>query len=889
MQKKDLLPKLTLSFILLLSALESLVSIKNLYSLPGDNDNLFLFGLSLPRVIVISLLFLTFFFCLLIALLVLLNKVRWQQIHLFIKSNFKPIAITTGVSSILFCFFMFYPSYRYGHYAAYFDRLKPILSWVFLFSTQFLFYLALIRIRTNLQLSSFSISKKSWGSFLIFCTFFFLIIVVVTITGWGVSPIVRFWEKTGVPILSGQSYWAWVASIGLVFFLPVFFPKAKSFPANLSKHKWLIFLAIWIISAVLWMREPIQFNHFNPGPFPPNYQHYPNSDAQYYDLSAQRALLGQDQFLLDKPLYSTLLLGYHLLAGQNSDLMIQIQTALFSVFPALLFLLGTYLHHPYSGLIAAIFANFRVINSIVGQTWIWKTSSPKLMMTEFPSAILILILTLTLIGWFSSKHNRTKFILASGGILALATLMRHNNWIFLPMIVVFSLLVFWNQKKVWLKSVLIFILMVFLTSTPMMIYTQKNTGVPFTFLIALKGSVINTRILPQQSTESNSVTVNNDNQVIEESQPNVSVQTTNNNEPNLNLDSSFNPGRIYTTSRSPQPINAVGQTDFIFINPLLDTMIRHLFHNLVSTGLSMPVSQRFDSLEYFLRESSLMNIWDIEWNGKLPFNSWIILSSDFILISIALAFSWRKWHWVGITPLAMMLTYYAGNAFATTSGGRYLIPVDWAIYFYYALGIVITLMYFADRLVIQSTLNFSEYQAQEIELSQIKLNLKNNSWIFLLFFGIVMLVAIGMNGFKQKYPDYSSDEILNYLTLSQANIEQDSIQPYVEAVRNQKLMAIHGSLLYPIYLNYQNDEDYEVETQTFEKKLPALYFTVLSNERDFIMGRLLLNSPPQKLQDGVEAVVFTCPNHEAYALLILDGEQGSLLQRSDWDTIECSK
>ena len=882
-------PKFWASLILLLSAIESFFSIQHLFSLPSDVENALLLGLSVPRFVVFLFLAFAFIACLFTGIAITINQKIWHFVHSKISTHRKIIALSFGLAAIVLGWFTFLPAYRMGYYQAYFERLKPLISWIFLFSTQVVAYLWLTFQSHSHDKKNKRVSKNGLFSFLFFAGIFSLIIITICFTNWGISPIVRFWEKTGVPILSEQSYIAWVTGILLVLFLPSILSHTEKLPQLIKKYRWAIFIGIWIISAILWIREPIQFNHFNPGPYPPNQQHYPNSDAQYYDLSAQRALLGQDQYSIDKPLYSALLLAYHLLAGQDFNLMIQIQTALFAIFPALLFLLGTRLHHPYSGLLAALLANFRVINAIAAQMWIWKTSSPKLMMTEFPTAILLLLLTLTLIGWFSSKRNRLNYAIASGGILALATLMRHNNWAFLPMIIIFSLIALWNHKKIWVKTVLAFILFIFVSSAPMLVYNKIHTGQSFTFLSALYGSIINERIDPISQTG----TVDNQEASSQESNQENENGETNNTQSTpytINLDSDFDPGRIFKIGgTNSQPGSAVGKTDFIFINPVLDSMTRHFFHNLVSTGLSLPVSPSFDSLSYFLKESSFMQLWDIEWDGKLPIISWVMLVLNLCLVVIALAFSWQKWRWVGLTPFAIMMTYYAGNAVATTSGGRYLIPVDWAFYFYYGMGIILVLMFVADKIFTNNSSTVPEYNISEISSEQTTFQLKTGLPIAALFFAIVFLAALGLNGFQQKYPDYTTAEILQNLVLDQPNVDQSAMQLYVKAVQNGELMAIHGSLLYPQYLDYQQDEDYEVDTQNWENDYPSLIFTVLSNGRDFISGRLRMDSAPQVLPDGAEAIVFTCPDHDAYALLIFDEDQNILLQRTDSQDITCSK
>ncbi|MBI9050926.1 MAG: hypothetical protein JEZ00_16005 [Anaerolineaceae bacterium] len=857
--------------ILLLSALECVICAWLLMSLPGDPENIVFLGFSTPRLL-ITIIFCISFLGLLVFTWVVQNKQPlWHRINHFISCHTQKMVIFLGVFFILIGWFVFLPAYRVDPLQAYLERLRPLIIWLYLLCGQMLVFLA-IRHQIISPIGKYTTRDKKQLLYTgIVFSFLLLLMLTIVLTNWGISPIVRFWEKTGVPILSGQNYWGWVFGIFLVIFLPKCFPESKGFETYFKKYTWLIFLAIWVISAILWVQEPMQFNHFNPGPYPPNYQHYPNSDAQYYDLSAQRALLGQQKGTIDKPAYSALLLGYHLIAGQNSDLMLQIQTVIFAMLPALLFLLGSRMHYPGSGLLVALYANFRVINSIQGQSWIWKTSTPKIMMTEFPTAVLLILLSLFLWGWFTSKKNRMQFALASGGVLALATLMRHNNWIFLPMVIGFSLLVLWKQKKVWVKTVIAFFFMVFISSSPWLIYSQIHYGQPFTFMMAMKGSIKAQRIDPIRAATQEPVQLSTDSPEFnaEVKIPSIAVS-------------------VESDTSILQPLNAVGRAKYIVITPLLDTMNRHFFHTLVSTGLSMPITPSFHSLKYLLRESIITSVWDIEWDGKLPFTGLIMLIGNLFVLAMGIAFCWRKWGLAGLTPLAISMTYYLGNGIATTSGGRYLIPVDWVFYFYIALGIMQILMITSEKV-----LNLTYKSNEDIKREQIS---KQQTYITFsglvvsgIFFGIVLLIALGLNGFTRYYPETTKEQIIENLVRNNPSLDQTVLNPIIKAAKEDELNVIYGRLLYPRYVDYQNDIDYELDIAGWAEKKPGLIFVILGNQNDFINGRLQMNSYPDKLPENADAIVFTCPDQDAYALIIFENDTARLLTRSDMTNIDCSQ
>ncbi|MBV5331812.1 hypothetical protein JZU69_05515, partial [bacterium] len=56
------------------------------------------------------------------------------------------------------------------------------------------------------------------------------------------------------------------------------------------------------------------------------------------------------------------------------------------------------------------------------------------------------------------------------------------------------------------------------------------------------------------------------------------------------------------------------------------------------------------------------------------------------IIAVGLGAAWRRTGWIGLLPLAVNLGYALANGIARFSSWRYNLPVDWVIYFYFAIG-----------------------------------------------------------------------------------------------------------------------------------------------------------------------------------------------------------
>lgn len=842
----------------LCSALESLLCGWLLWRIPGGNSNQVWAGLSLPRLLVLSVLGIGFLLSLAIAFLLLHNGNLTSTFLDHLNRPHAPVLVFLSLAVLALWLAVFLPAYRFGAYADYYERLRPLFLWFLLVAMQFSLFLAGERLR-NRPAYLFEKEQKKiyWLAGFIFLMGLVLF-VFIAFTRWGIAPIVQFWEKTGVPLLALQIFVVWVCGMGLLLLrsrMPTQNapPKTGRIPVNL-----VIFLAIWIISAALWVGEPIQFNHFNPGPFPPNFQYYPNSDAEVYDLTAQRALIGKSPGYVDKPFYSTLLLGFHLVVGQDVNRLLNLQTMLLAVFPALLFLLGTRLQNRVGGLLAALLANFKEINAMRAQTLLWKTVTPRLMMSEFLTAVLLALLVLFLWRWFSRSQEQTLPALAVGGILGLAVLTRHNNWVFFPLIILIAIVFLWQQKRALWVNLALFILMLFATIGPWMWYSNRFYGQPLPFMTALTGSVFKNRLNPLSETAPPPPT------------PALPTPTEPASSPPWDL----------------QDSGSLADSSNLIIHPVIDAMTRHFFHNLIATALTLPVTPHFDDLETTLRTSDVASLWDLEWKGLLTTGQVLLLLLNLLIVSVGVAQSWQRWQIAGLMPLIVGLAYLFATAFATTSGGRYIVPADWVIYFYYALGTVQVLGTFFHRIGC-SGLTPSPPQTPPHPGSPRPRQLWQHAAVAGLFILIGLSIPVSMLGFPQRFPAYSQSEIVEKVLARPSNLKPPELAPLLAAVEQGELQLVYGRFLNPKYLDYQDDRSFEVNLRGREKGSPALIFNVLGAQTEFLQGRLLMEQPPPPLPNGAPAVVFTCPGGEAWALLVWAEQDDFFFVHPDWPQITC--
>jgi hypothetical protein len=165
----------------------------------------------------------------------------------------------------------------------------------------------------------------------------------------------------------------------------------------------------------------------------------------------------------------------------------------------------------------------------------------------------------------------------------------------------------------------------------------------------------------------------------------------------------------------PQPTSApemVQQATPISSAPTSNTLIKassfsdlffsHFLHNFTTSALALPDALTYDELSdpNELNALSLRPYWidGNKWQGGLPSSQVIFLSINLALLAIGLGYSWNRYRWAGLVPLTIFLGYDISLGFAMNSGSRYIVPIDWILYFYYGLAFVCIIRWITDTI-----------------------------------------------------------------------------------------------------------------------------------------------------------------------------------------------
>ena len=476
---------------LLVTASEGLITAFFLVREPSEAASAFAFGLSSERLlIVIGVLLLALFFWG-VAVVHFYRCISWNE-----SINKNPDLLRYFLAGLVILeivslhLLLLIPEYYFPTLSAYLFRLRPVLIWFTLVFAQAFIFLAYFG-----GLSLGNLKEWRWGKpVTIALAVIGMIWGLIAITGIGIIPDDFYWNEAGVPLLNWQ-VWAGVGVVLIGWLLYNRFGLKKSF-GQISALA--VFIGIWIIAAIIWIRTPLVPAFNAPGPYLPSKEYYPFVDAALFDLGAQSAIYGRGIFFgtfFDRGLLMGFLAFIHEIFGQNYLVVVDVQSAVFAIFPALLYWLGKKLHSVSAGLMTATLAILKVSNAIVSGKLL-STSHPKLMLTEFPTGIILVLFSLFLVLWLRGNGSKAQYLAGIGAVIGVGILLRTHVFFMLPVVILLGIVIWKLRWKRVLRDFLLVVVAFFITVSPWMWRNQQVAGEPLFFLQRFN-SVIDERYQPQ--------------------------------------------------------------------------------------------------------------------------------------------------------------------------------------------------------------------------------------------------------------------------------------------------------------------------------------------------------------------------------------------------------
>jgi hypothetical protein len=856
----DHFPQKKLAAFFFESSIEAIIGLLFLLLIPSDVKNQWILGYSLPRVVLIAI-FLAAGFCSLWAFIALIKKSsRIAKIWSWLESKPNLIFLIRFFAVlILFSLLLVItnPSIRFGNWRAQLERLLPLIWYLILLCLQ---TILLFKFRAKqVDGSSFiQFIKQNRPWIVLFAIILSLLLVlwgIIGLTGVGVKGDWGLWVETGVPILSRQVFWILCVVLVIQILNKIFhnkFQKIKFFNW-LSQHQdtWIC-ISIWLFTILIWTLIPQKSNYFFPGPYAPNYEFYPYSDASAWDLAGQNVLIGQGfangNVSFDHLGLCAFLAMLHALVGQNYSHIVTAQIVLFAAFPVIFYGLGKSIHGRYLGIFLAGLSIIHEVNAFACEN-ILNLSHSKMLMTEFPTGLGLIILSLCLFLWARNHPEKNMgYLLPVGGILAILILLRFNT-VGMPVAVIAGIiLILWRKWKQVLIASCLVLLSFTMVLSPWMIHSWQATGSPFFFA----GKVSNIF--------------------------NPDFRTPTKVEPTptpTNLTQSLDPS-TELNNQNPQisnPVSDIEQTPGTG-----EIILNHFVHNFVTSVMILPATPYFYDLNQIIYEVN--PFWDRSssgpWFGEISVLEGIFILFNLIILSLGFSYAWRRWRLAGLIPFGIYAAFNLFLAVARTSGGRYIVPIEWVVLLYYGLGIY--------------QIGISLIHLMGIKLdqtgkagNQVPMNIRKGLLLMLPFFLFVLTMTIMDQAIQPRYADLSKSEVVEKIAsdglLEGSDLDINELRTFI---KSQDAEAYFGRSLYPRYYLSGEGEYSSSKTVYSHFAFPRISF-LLIGPFDNKAVLLPLTEMPEYFPQAADVLVVGCKNQtirknniDAF-LVIVEGVQGNVI------------
>lgn len=458
---------------------------------------------------------------------------------------------------------------------------------------------------------------------------------------------------------------------------------------------------IWGVTFLLWSSVPVDPNYFLDAPQPPNQEFYLLSDSLEYEIEAMSLLAGKgfSKFVVH-PIYVLFYGLLHFLAGDNYLDVVIWQVAMLSAIPVMLYLITKTMRNHLTGFFVAALVIIRERNQLLLMENI-SGSNVKMIMTEMPAVLCLLVFLYILIRWLRHPERRIAYPFLAGGILGISMLIRLELIAMIPVYVIAVTYLTQSDRRQWVRRVLLFMIGVLLVISPWIYRNWQKTGVVYID----KYYVIKSRFrdLPEKIPFYREGSVRDREYVFRDVNP-IPIGGASKNQavvPVREHPVGFDHGALGDAGDQRKGYldhfaNDFMQMFFIFPSshqPLLS--VGDLFDTDPSGGVYLSPNGIF-SEEYVWQYVRRLPYYWTKWQGELAFRSVFPVLLSMIFISLGIHKMWSK----GSSPTALLILtlalYMVGYSFYGSSGGRFFQVVDWIPMIFYGAGLMVVIPSFSD-------------------------------------------------------------------------------------------------------------------------------------------------------------------------------------------------
>ena len=469
--------------------------------------------------------------------------------------------------------------------------------------------------------------------------------VLIAVTRLGLEKENAFYGKPTVPLLEWH--------ILLAFTVCLFwFCAEHMIPGGIpGKFKRILPLLIWLCAVIVWTGIPNQNGFFSPPGRAPNFETYPFSDGSFYGHYARSAASGmglKGDEIPPRPLYIAFLTGLHLLSDNQYDRIIFFQTLVLGLLPVFVFLCGRDLHSTEAGLCAALFVILRETHAILAAPFGHNVSTTKYFFADIPTALVCAAYIWLLIRWQKQTGKGTRWAFAAGCAMGAMALIRTQS-LCLILLLPFPL---FSARHIPLKrkasQLTLFLAALGLCVLPWLLRSYRITG-KFVFDHPMTQTAEMARSYNFEGADLSKLPDENDGEYSDRMTAFIAASLRK-NFPKI--------ARFVTVHFLNSEISGFR------LFPLRDTL--------------------YDPVELL---KSSKPFWETLDSSDLHLYNLIFFAAGYLIWALGIAGGHLRSGAAGFIPLAAILIFNFSTALGRYSAGRYLIPTDWIMMLYFAMGL----------------------------------------------------------------------------------------------------------------------------------------------------------------------------------------------------------
>jgi hypothetical protein len=328
---------------------------------------------------------------------------------------------------------------------------------------------------------------------------------------------------------------------------------------------------------------------------------------------------------------------------------------------------------------------------------------------------------------------------------------------------------------------------------------------------------------------------------------------------------------------------AVNATDEQACSSMVCFAPKHFLHNTMMSILVLPTSPVFDDFRHTVKGDN--NIWRANWQGNFTPSALLFLILNIFFIVLGIGAAWKYQGLPGLVPLAIFVIYNLANAFARTSGGRYIVPADWIIPLYFMIGLLFSFWQIANLILRQPLLFFDGPSMASLKASRAWSPWITTLAVFIALFGFGSLVPLSEKVHLSRYANIDSSTILqeHQAQVTDAGFDLEEINTFLKSPGAEVLV---GRVLYPrsfkLGQGIVSFYFYPFTTMNFPR---TGFFLIGPKGQDNI---LLPGSVPKYLPHASDALVIGCREQNYVdALLVVELDTDAAYARRPKSELTC--